>query len=155
TAGNAAALAAKAATSSIPIVFQSGGDAVELGLVASLSRPGGNITGAAFLTQELTAKRLELLHELVPLASTMGYLINPTNLGWDARMRAAEIAARALNLRLIVEKPSTGSEIEAAHAMVVAQKVGAVMVDSDPLFFGQRAQLAALSIREKVPAIYH
>jgi len=155
TASNASALAAKSATRSIPIVFQTGGDPVELGLVASLSRPGGNITGAAFLTQELTAKRLELLHEVAPLVSAIGYLINPTNPGWDARMRAAEIASSTLKVRLIVEKLSKGSEIEAAHAKVVAQNVGAVMVDSDPLFFAQRTQLAALSIREKVPAIYH
>jgi putative tryptophan/tyrosine transport system substrate-binding protein len=155
TAGNAPALAAKSATSSIPIVFQLGGDPVELGLVASLSRPGGNLTGAVFLTQELTAKRLELLHEIAPSASTIGYLINPTNPGWDARMRAAEIAARALNLRLVVEKSSTASEIEAAYPILVAQQIGALMVDSDPLFFGQRAQLAALSVRHKLPAIYH
>jgi putative ABC transport system substrate-binding protein len=155
TAGNAPALAAKSATSSIPIVFQLGGDPVELGLVASLSRPGRNLTGAVFLTQELTAKRLELLHEIAPLAATIGYLINPTNPGWDARMRAAEIAARAFNLRLIVERPSTASEIEAAYPILVAQQIGAVMVDSDPLFFGQRDLLAGLSIRHKLPAIYH
>jgi len=155
SAGNAAALAAKSATRSIPIVFQSGGDPIELGLVASLSRPGGNVTGATFLTQELTAKRLELLHEVAPTSSSIGYLINSSNPGWDARMRAAEIAARELKVRLIVEKLSTASEIEAAHVKVVAQNIGAVMVDSDPLFFAERARLAALSIRDKVPAIYH
>jgi putative ABC transport system substrate-binding protein len=155
TNGNAAALAAKSATKTIPIVFQIGGDPVELGLVASLNRPGSNVTGVTFLAQELTIKRLELLRETVPTALPIGFLINSTDPGWEARMKAVETAARRLGVGLVIQKASTPSEIEAAYAIFVGQRIGAVLVDADPLFFAQREQLVALAARHAVPAIYH
>ena len=108
------ALAAKRATATIPIVFSVGADPVELGLVASINRPGGNLTGVSSLTQELTAKRLELLHEIVPAATSIGLLVNPTNASVEAELREAETAARVLGVRLVIQKASNRSEIDAA-----------------------------------------
>jgi len=154
TAGAGSALAAKAATSSIPIVFQIGSDPVALGLVVSLSRPGGNVTGATFLTEPLVAKRLELLHEAVPAAATVAYLVNP-NTPDDGRVTSVEAAARILGLRLVILTAASPDEIEAAFATVDRQQIDALLVDSDALFNGQREQLAALAARAAVPAIYH
>jgi putative ABC transport system substrate-binding protein len=153
--GGPASLAATAATSTIPIVFATGGDPVELGLVASLDRPGGNTTGASFLTSELTAKRLELLHEIVPAATLIGFLFNPTNSVGAAERREAEIAARILGVRLVIANASMASEIEAAFAILVEQRIGSLLVAGDPLFTNvQRDQLLALAARHAVPAIY-
>jgi putative ABC transport system substrate-binding protein len=154
-AGTVAALAAKSATATIPIVFQIGEDPVEAGLVANLNRPGGNITGATFNSGPLTAKRLELLHELVPAATQIGYLVNPTNTVTKAQISQSEMAARDLGVRLIIQNASTPSEIEAAFAILVGQRIGALLVDNDSLFFLQRHQLAALATRHAVPATYH
>src|SRR5271154_3891233 len=144
--------AAKSATTTIPIVFLGGGAPVEVGLVASLNRPGGNVTGAAILTTALTAKRLELLHELVPAATSIGFLVNPTNpTVFKAEMMEAETAARALGVRLVTLNASTLREIEAAFEIVVAQRIGALLTSGDPLWTVQRAQLTA---RHAVPAIY-
>jgi putative ABC transport system substrate-binding protein len=154
TAGAAAALAARGATSTIPIVFQLGSDPVRLGLVASFNRPGGNITGVSFLTGALTAKRLELLHEAAPAATTIGYLFNPNGPD-DGRRGQAEAAAHTLGVRMLILNVTAPSEIEAAFATVIEQRVGALLVDSDPLFAGQRRQLAALAARYGMPAIYH
>ena len=154
-AGGPASLAAKSATATIPIVFGTGGDPIELGLVASLDRPGGNATGASFLTQELTAKRIELLHEIVPAATLIGILLNPTNSLSEAQRREAEIAARILGVRLVIANASTASEIEAAFAILVEQRIGALLVAGDPLFISvMRDQLVALTARHAVPAIY-
>jgi putative tryptophan/tyrosine transport system substrate-binding protein len=155
TGGTAIARAAKSATSTIPIVFVGGGDPVEVGLVASLNHPGGNVTGAAVLTTALTAKRLELLHELVPAATPIGFLVNPTNpTVFKAEMMEAETAARALGVRLMILNASTSGEIEATSEILVAQRIGAVLTSGDPLWTIQRVQLAALMARYAVPTIY-
>ena len=148
------ALAAKSATATIPIVFVSGSDPVELGLVASLSRPGGNVTGTTFLTQELTAKRLELLHELVPGASSIAYLTAPEAAFAGNEIKEAENAARILGVRLTTLNATTPTEIEAAFATVSSQRIGAVFMGGSGGFRVQRTQLAALAARYSVPVIY-
>jgi putative tryptophan/tyrosine transport system substrate-binding protein len=145
------ALAAQSATQTIPIVFAIGTNPVEYGLVRSLARPGGNITGVTTLTAGVNAKRLDLLHELVPMASTIALIANPLNL---AEIREAERAADAIGLRLLVLRASTLKEVEEAFATLVAQRVGAVQVTGDPTFFTWREQLAAMAVRHRVPAIY-
>jgi putative ABC transport system substrate-binding protein len=155
TGGTATGRAAKLATATIPIVFLAGGDPVEVGLVASLNRPGGNVTGVAILTTALTAKRLELLHELVPAAMPIGFLVNPANpTVFKAEMMEAETAARALRVRLVTLNASTLREIEAAFEIVIEQRIGALLTSGDPLWTVQRAELAALTARHAVPAIY-
>jgi putative tryptophan/tyrosine transport system substrate-binding protein len=156
TAGSSSALAAKSATATIPIVFEMGEDPIELGIVSNLSRPGGNITGATFLSGPLTGKRLELLHQAVPAAAQIGYLVNPSDeLETKAQVTQSEMVARAIGLRLIVQNARTSSEIEAAFASFVRQGIGALLVDNDALFFNQRDQLVALAARYGVPASYH
>jgi putative ABC transport system substrate-binding protein len=156
TGGGAAAVAAaKAATSTIPIVFTAGADPVELGFVASLNRPGGNITGVTFLTVELLAKRLEMLHEIVPAAAAIGFLVNPTTADGKSAVREMEIAARTLGVRLVVVNSSTRSDIEPAFATLAGQQVGAVVVGSDPFFFNNADRVIALAARFAMPAIYH
>jgi putative tryptophan/tyrosine transport system substrate-binding protein len=155
TGGTATARAAKSATATIPIVFVGGGDPVGVGLVASLNRPGGNVIGAAILTTALTAKRVELLHELVPAATSIGFLVNSANpTVFKAEMMEAETAARALAVRLVPLNASTLGEIEAAFEIVSEQRIGALLTSGDPLWTVQRAQLAALTARYAVPAIY-
>jgi putative tryptophan/tyrosine transport system substrate-binding protein len=154
TASPGAALAAKSATATIPIVFQVGVDPVEFGLVASISRPGGNLTGTSFLIQELIAKRLELLHQIVPTVATIGFLVNPTMPGIETQIREAEVAARTLGVSLVVLNATTASEIEAAFAALVRQGIGALMSGSDALLFEHSAQVVALAAHHAVPAIY-
>src|SRR5262249_41224383 len=154
TGGNAPALAAKNATSAIPIVFISGGDPVVDGLVASLARPGGNLTGFALLGDELTPKRLELLTELVPQAKGIALLVNPTNQSAERIIRDMREAARAKGLQLHTLKASTESEIDAAFATLVQLQAEALLVSGNPLFDTQREQLVALASRHAVPAIY-
>ena len=152
--GTGAALAAKLATGSIPIVFGIGSDPVEAGLVASLNRPGGNLTGVYFLNQQLTAKHLELLHKITPNVTTVGFLVNPTAPAVKVQNREAETAARSLGLNLTILNATTPNEIEAAFATVVDRQIGALAIDADSLFFVQRDLLAALAARHTVPAIY-
>jgi putative ABC transport system substrate-binding protein len=152
--GARGAQAAKNATSTIPIVFSSGGDPVRDGLVASLARPGGNLTGVSILVFELNPKRFELLSELVPQAKVIALLVNPTNLSTEHMMPAVQEAARAKGVQLHILKASTESEIDAAFAALVQQQAGALFVNSDPFFFYRREQLAALAARHAVPAIY-
>jgi putative ABC transport system substrate-binding protein len=152
--GTGAALAAKLATGSIPIVFGIGSDPVEAGLVASLNRPGGNLTGVYFLNQQLTAKHLELLHKITPNVTTVGFLVNPTTPAVKVQNREAETAARSLGLNLTILNATTPNEIEAAFATVVDRQIGALAIDADSLFFVQRDLLAALAARHTVPAIY-
>jgi putative tryptophan/tyrosine transport system substrate-binding protein len=154
TASPGAALAAKSATATIPIVFQIGVDPVEFGLVASISHPGGNVTGTSFLIQELIAKRLELLHQIVPTVTTIGFLVNPTMPGIETQIREAEVAARTLRVHLVILNATTPSEIEAAFAVLVRQGIGALMSGSDALLFQHSAQVVALAARHAVPAIY-
>jgi putative ABC transport system substrate-binding protein len=146
--------AAKAATTTIPIVFGSGGDPVEMGLVASLNRPGGNITGATFLTASLGPKRLGLLHELVPGAPVVGLLVNPDTSVGRVQMRDVQEAARALGQSLVVLNAGSDEAIEAAFAALRPQHVGALLVGADPFFDTRRERLVALASQHRVPAIY-
>jgi putative ABC transport system substrate-binding protein len=148
------AQAAKAATSTIPIVFVSGGDPVKLGLVASLNRPGGNVTGVAPFFSVLGAKRLELLHELVPAATTIGVLFNPDSPEATAATADAQAAAPSLSLQLIILPARTAADIEAAFAALVEQRGGALLVNTDTFFTNQLDRLIALTTRHAVPASY-
>jgi ABC-type uncharacterized transport system substrate-binding protein len=154
TGGNLSALAAKSATATIPIVFTSGADPVELGLVVSLNRPGGNVTGATFITRTLIAKRLGLLHEIVPAETSIGFIVNPTVPRIEGDVREAEIAARILGLRLVILNASTLGDLETAFATFSGQRIGGVLLAGDPLIFFLRDELAALAARYAVPAIY-
>jgi putative ABC transport system substrate-binding protein len=149
-----AALAAKAATTIIPIVFTGGVDPIEFGLVASLRRPGGNLTGVTSLTVELGPKRLELLHEAVPTATTIALLVNPTNPNAETQARDAQAAARILGLGLPVLRASTERDLDAAFATLAQLRAGGLVIGSDPFFNSRREQLAALTVRHAVPTIY-
>jgi len=149
-----AAFAAKAATSTIPIVFDSGIDPVQSGLVASLSRPGGNITGVALLTVELMGKRLELLHELLPKAAVVTLLVNPGNPVTESESKSLQEAAGSLGLRTHELRAGSPSEIEAAFETLAGLRADALVVSVDTLFTSQREQIVALAARHAVPAIY-
>jgi putative ABC transport system substrate-binding protein len=155
TTGNTAVtLAAKAATSTIPIVFQVGEDPVKLGLVSSLARPGGNATGINFFTNEIIAKRLGLLHEMVPKAARIAVLINPANTSTAVTARDAPEAAHALGLQIVVLNASTSHEINEAFATLVREPADALFVAPDAFFSGRRVQLARLAARHAIPAVY-
>jgi putative ABC transport system substrate-binding protein len=149
-----AALVAKAATSTIPIVFTTGGDPVQLGLVASLNRPGGNVTGACELNRETAPKRLELAHRLVPHATAIGFLINPKNPSAESVTRDLEVAATSLGLQFKVLHASTEAEIDQAFTTFREAHGGVLVIGADTLFAGHAEQLGALSIRNSVPAIF-
>jgi putative ABC transport system substrate-binding protein len=154
-AGIPPTFAAKAATSTIPIAFLAGVDPVEFDLVASLNRPGGNITGVAILTAELAAKRLDLLHELVPRATVIAVLVNPTDpAATESETRHLQDAVRSLGLQLHILPASTPSEIDSAFETLIELHAGALIVSTDPLFTNQRAQIVALAARHAMPAIY-
>jgi len=150
----AGAQAAKGATTTIPIVFGVGEDPVKLGLVASLARPGGNATGINFFVQELVAKRLGLLHELVPKAARVAVLVNPANPATESAERGIPDAARALGLQIQVLKVSTKSEIEAAFATLARDRADALHVAGDTFFTSRRVQFATLAASYRTPAIY-
>jgi putative tryptophan/tyrosine transport system substrate-binding protein len=152
--GPVSALAAKAATKTIPIVFTIAADPVKSGLVASLNRPGGNITGTAGLTSELDAKRLELLHQLMPKASVIGVLVNPNRPAYEGELRELQAKAGDMKLKLVVQKAGAEGEIDAAIEALTRQKVGALLVTADPFFNSRRAQVIALVTRYAIPAIY-
>ena len=155
TGGPASALAAKAATSTIPILFTVGGDPVRLGLVASLSRPGGTLTGASFFIFELGAKRLELLRELVPRMARLAVLVDPSNAAiTEANLKEVEPAARAMGLQVRVLEARTNREIDAAFATFAEERPDALFVSSGPLFTTRRLQLALLAARYGLPATY-
>jgi putative tryptophan/tyrosine transport system substrate-binding protein len=147
-------LVAKAATSTIPIVFTTGTDPVKLGFVASLNRPGSNVTGVAFLVNQLTAKRLEMLHELLPKVTTIAVLFNLKSPNAVPIRRDLEDGARSIGLQLHVLPASTESEIDTTFATLVEQKAGALLVGSDPFFNSNRDKIVALAARNAVPAIY-
>jgi putative ABC transport system substrate-binding protein len=156
TAGNLAAIAAKAATTTIPIVFSVGEDPVKLGLVDSLARPGGNATGINIFVVELTAKRLGLLHELVPKAVRIGVLVNPANAPVaETTLRDIPEAARALGLQTHIVNASTNREIEAAFAALGREQVDALFVAPDIYFLSRRVQLATLATHYRIPAAYY
>jgi putative ABC transport system substrate-binding protein len=151
----AAALAAKAATTTIPIVFETAADPVQLGLVASLNRPGGNVTGATQLTVGLVPKELELLHELVPTAHVMALVVNPTNPALaETDSREVLSAAHTLGLELHVLNASTERDFEVALANVIQLRAGGLVIATDVFFTGHSEQLAALAARHAVPAVY-
>ena len=151
--GSPAALAAKKATSMIPIVFEVGIDPVATGLVASLARPGGNLTGVGLMGVELTPKRLELISELVPRVRVIALLVNPNNPNAERIMRDVQAAARTKGVQLPVLKAGSESEIDAAFVSLVELQAGALLV-SDPSFLGRREQIVALAARYAVPTIY-
>jgi putative ABC transport system substrate-binding protein len=148
------ALAAKAATATIPIVFANGSDPVKFGLVASLNRPGGNVTGVSFFTAQLEGKRLGLLRELVPQATAIAALVNPANANADNQSKELKEAARTLGLQLHVLNAGSEREIETAFATLAQIRAGALAVASDPFLFARRQQLIVLAARHAVPAIY-
>jgi putative tryptophan/tyrosine transport system substrate-binding protein len=151
----AAAIAAKAATQTIPIVFLLGSNPVDIGLVASLNRPGGNVTGVTDLQTSVVTKRLGLLHELVPAAKVIGILVNPTNrVLAEADAKEATTAAAALGLRLLVLNASSPAEIDASFATLAREHVGGLLTNGDSYFMINRTQLAALAARHAVPTIF-
>jgi putative ABC transport system substrate-binding protein len=150
-----AALAAKAATTTIPIVFETGGDPVQLGLVASLNRPAGNVTGVTVWNQEVAPKRLELLHELVPSARVAAFLVKPANpASTEPVLRASQAAARTLGLGLHVLNASTDSDFDGVFANVIQLRANGLVIGSDAFFTSRSEQLAALALRYAVPTIY-
>ena len=152
---NAAGLAAKAATSTIPIVFMMGGDPVKFGFVASFNRPGGNLTGVAVLTDVLIKKRLELLHELVPNATVIAVLLNPANPDIDTRVRDVQAAAQAIGQQIHVLMASTPREIDTAFATLAERRFGALLVHADAFLSEERRQqIIALAAHHGVPAGY-
>ena len=153
-AGNYAAQVAKAATTAIPIVFGVGDDPVKLGLVTSLAQPGSNLTGINFFANELSAKRLALLHELVPKAVRIAVLVNPANPASESTLRDILEAARAIGLQIQVLKASTRSEIEAAFATLVRDRAEALYGAGDVFFTSRRVQLATLAATNRIPASY-
>ena len=153
--GTPAALAAKTATITIPIVFGNGGDPIASGLVASLNRPLGNITGVTFYTVELAGKRLGLLRELVPTARAIGFLVNPNNPAEESEMKDVDQAARALGVRLLVLNAIREHDIDVAFATLGEQRASALVVGSDPLFLGLPNKLVELAARHAIPAIYN
>ena len=152
--GSVAAIAAKAATKTIPIVFNVGDDPVRLGLVASLARPSENLTGINFFTTELAAKRLELLRELVPTATRVSMLVNPTYPDTEPAVREVAAAAHNLGLQIRVFNASSSIEINAAFASLMRERPDALLVGSDPFLTSRRIQLMLLATRHAVPAIY-
>jgi putative tryptophan/tyrosine transport system substrate-binding protein len=150
----AAALAAKAATSTIPIVFRIGDDPVAIGLVAGLNRPGGNLTGSTTLGSQLGPKRLEVLRELIPTAAAVAVLVNPTNTNAARQIEELQTAARLLSVRLVIFNVSRPNDFEAAFAQFGEHAIGGVLTAAEPLFFQQRDHLVALVARQAIPAIY-
>jgi putative ABC transport system substrate-binding protein len=153
--GPVPARAAKAVTSTIPIVFAYGGDPVRDNLVASLNRPGGNVTGVTFIGTTLTTKKLELLQEVVPGITDIGLLVNPTGTLADVQIKDMKEAVEGLSRRLQVANVSSESEIDAAFAALSQSKVGALVIGTDPIFALYRGQIIALAARYKIPAIYN
>jgi putative ABC transport system substrate-binding protein len=149
----ASALAAKAATSTIPIVFSLGADPVKVGLVASLNRPGGNITGTTFLANTLPAKVFDLLHETLPGAMSVAFLVNPVNPNTESDLADVRAAADKLGHKLVALTASTDDEIKAATADALQQRVGAFYVDTDPFLGSRREQIVSLMLRNAIPTV--
>jgi putative ABC transport system substrate-binding protein len=154
TGGNLPALAAKAATSTIPIIFTGGGDPVKLGLVASLSRPGGNATGLANIGISLEPKRFELLRDLVPRGMSIAYLVNPRNPGAMAAVKEVQAAASTTRRRVHVVNASSEQEFEAAFAAIKERRADALLVGTDAFFMNRRERIVAFAARYGIPAIY-
>lgn len=154
TGSGASALAAKAATTTIPTVFSSATNPIELGLVASLNRPGGNATGIHVMTNSLETKRLGLLHELVPNAATIAVLVNPGTPGADSQLTEAETAAHAVARKIQILKADSEPELDKAFATLAKARAEALLVAADPFFNAHRQQIVALAARYDIPAIY-
>jgi putative ABC transport system substrate-binding protein len=152
--GQAVPLAAKAATSTIPIVFVSGEDPVKHGLVASLNRPGGSATGVSMFLSEMEAKRLALLHELVPTATMIGVIVNPSSPSIDTQLREINSAARALGRQIQIVNATNERELDAAFASLAQSKAGALLIASNAYFTSRRDQIVALAAQRAIPAIY-
>ena len=152
--GDAPALAAKGATATIPIVFASTSDPVKTGLVASLNRPDGNLTGVTFLLSVIAEKQFEVLQEAVPKPGTIGFLTNPTLPEADSAVTEVRAAAQALGHELLVANASSEREIDAAFAMLAQRPIGALLVGNDVFFYSRREQIVALAARHAIPAIY-
>jgi putative ABC transport system substrate-binding protein len=152
--GQRTGLASKAVTSTIPIVFISGEDPVKLGLVASLNRPGGNVTGVSVFTSEMESKRLALLHEFIPGSALIGVLINPTNPSIDTQLNDVHSAARALGQQIQIVNASNEREIDTAFATLAQRKVAAVLVSSSAYYFIRRDQIVTLAAQHAIPALY-
>jgi putative ABC transport system substrate-binding protein len=152
--GITSAVAAKSATATIPIVFEIGGDPIKLGLVASLSRPGGNITGVSFLVGTLAAKQFEILHETVPKVALIGFLVNPTIADAETQTKNALAAAETLGQKLLVVQARTDSELETAFVTLIQQRAGALIVSGDPFFSSRPDKLVKLAAHQKIPTIY-
>jgi putative ABC transport system substrate-binding protein len=153
--GEPSGLAAKSATAAIPIVFANGGDPLTSGLVISLNRPGGNMTGMTFYTVALAGKRLELIRALVPTAGAMGFFVNRNNPAEEPEIRDAEAAARAHGVRLHVLNITSERDIDAAFTSLLERRAGALLVGSDPVFFGFSDKLVELTARHALPAVYY
>jgi putative ABC transport system substrate-binding protein len=155
TGGEPSPQVAKAATQTIPIVFTANGDPVRSGLVPSLSRPGGNVTGITIFGGAAVTKRVQLMHELVPQAAAIAYLMNPNNPNSDAEMRTAQEAARSLGKEILVLRASNEPEIDTAFATMAQQQIRALVVGSDSFFYPKRDQLISLAARHRVAMIYY
>ena len=153
--GVTSAVAAKSSTATIPVVFATGSDPIKLGLVTSLNRPGGNVTGVNFLTEMLVAKQLEVLSETIPRTPLIGFLVNPTNANAEADTKSMLAAAESLGQKLVVVQARTDSELEAAFVALVRQRAGALMVMGDAFFLSRRNKLVELAARQAIPAIYN
>ena len=153
--GDAPAFAAKAASTTIPIVFAVTADPVKAGLVSSLNRPGGNITGVNFLLNTIAAKLFEVLNETVPKATTIGFLVNPSGPEADTAVSEVRLAAQVFGQQLLVVKATSEYEIDAAFATLAQQRVGALLVGNDVFFYSRREQIVALAARHGMPAIYN
>jgi putative ABC transport system substrate-binding protein len=156
TGGEPSPQSAKAATQTIPIVFTGTGDPVRDGLVASLNRPGGNVTGITIFGPAAVTKRVQLMHEFIPQTdTTIAYLMNPNHPSGEIEMRAAQTAARSLGKEMTVVRASHEREIDTAFATMVQRQTGALVVASDPFFYSRRGELASLAARDRIPAIYY
>jgi len=152
--GNTSAAAAKSATSTIPIVFAIGGDPIKMGFVASLNRPGGNMTGVSFLNDALVEKQFEVVHETVPKTAAIGFLVNPANLNADSDTKIVLAAAESVGQKMTIIQARTDDELETAFLTLDQQRAGALLVGSDPFFANRRDKLVELAERHKLPAVY-
>jgi putative tryptophan/tyrosine transport system substrate-binding protein len=155
TGGEPSPQSAKAATQTIPIVFTANGDPISEGLVASLRRPEGNVTGITIFGPAAVTKRVQLMEQLVPQATTIAYLMNPNHPSGDIELSAAQTAARSLRKEMLVFRASNESELDAAFTTMAQRQIGALVVASDPFFYSRRGELASLAARHGLPAIYY
>jgi putative ABC transport system substrate-binding protein len=151
---NSQLMAVKAAITTIPIVFTTATDPVNTGLVSSLSRPGGNITGVTQLNVEVAPKRLEIAHELVPAARVIAVLVNPTSSSTESELRDLQASARILGVQLHVLQASTERDFDTVFATLVQLRAGALVILNDPFLFSRSEQLGALTLRHRIPAVY-